>query len=71
VLLFLTGHFPARIITPLLTSFLHVNVAPEADFYLFGVFAIICALWLVWVCLLWFFVHHATALACGMRKSVK
>lgn len=49
VLLFLTGHFPARIITPLLTSFLHVNVAPEADFYLFGVFAIICALWLVWL----------------------
>jgi hypothetical protein len=49
VLLFLAGHFPARIITPLLTSFLHLNVAPEADFYLFGVFAIVCALWLVWV----------------------
>lgn len=49
VLLFLAGHFPARIITPLLTSYLHLNVAPEADFYLFGVFAIFCAVWLVWV----------------------
>lgn len=49
VLLFLAGHFPARIITPLLTSYLHLNVAPEADFYLFGVFAIVCALWLVWL----------------------